>query len=74
MSIFASIGARLALAGRRVRAWSWPTRLSFVAAGWVGLFLSSGLFSAALIAAATWYGLFYWGDAIEQRRKNATQR
>lgn len=74
MGIFTSISELLTIAGRRVRAWSWPTRLSFVVAGWVGLFLSSGLFFAALIAAATWYGLLYWGDAIEQRRKNAAQR
>lgn len=74
MDIFASIGERLTLAGRRIRAWSWPTRLAFLMSFVASGLLSNGDFIVGMIAAALCCVLFYWGDAIEVRRQNAAQR
>ena len=69
MSIPASIGARLAHAGRRIRAWSWPSRLGMLGGGVVGELIVYECYVWS--AACMWFCLILieWGDAIEERRR-----
>lgn len=68
MSIFASIGARLALASRRLRSWSWPSRLGVAGGFVVGGLLVGEHWSAAILLGGACAALMVWGDGIERRR------
>lgn len=68
MTIFASIGARLAHAGRRIRAWSWPSRLGMLGGVVVGELIVYECYVGAVAGAWCCWALIGWGDAIEDRR------